>query len=53
MRLFQAALIIAVLVALDRAFMDGQNTEILLSLARRAAATINNWANDLPHLLRR
>jgi len=53
MRLFWAALIIALLVALDRAYMDGQNAEILLSLARRAVAAINVWANDLLRSLRR
>jgi hypothetical protein len=53
MRLFWAALIIVLLVALDRAFMDGQNTEILLSLARRAAAVVNVWADDLLRSFRR
>jgi hypothetical protein len=53
MRLFWAALIIVLLVALDRALMDGQNVEILLSLARRAARVINVWANDLLSSLRR
>jgi hypothetical protein len=47
MRLFQVALIIVLLLALDRAFMDGQNAAILLSLARRAALAINVWASDL------
>jgi hypothetical protein len=53
MRLFQVALIIVLLLALDRAFMDGQNAEILLSLARRAARAINVWASDLLSSLRR
>jgi hypothetical protein len=53
MRWFLAALIILVLIALDRAYMDGQNAALILSLARRAAAAINEWANDLVRLVRR
>ena len=47
MRWFTATIIILVLIALDRAYMDGQNAALLMSLARRVAATLNQWADDL------
>jgi hypothetical protein len=53
MRWFVAALIILVLIALDRAYMDGQNAALILSLAQRAAAAMNEWANDLVRFVRR
>jgi hypothetical protein len=53
MRWFSAALIIAVLFALDRAYMDGQNTQQVMSLARWAGAIINHGANDLLRPLRK
>ena len=53
MRWFAAALVILVLVALDRAYMGGQNLDLLLSLARRVAAATNNWADDLINAVRR
>jgi hypothetical protein len=53
MRWFWAAVIILVLIALDRAYMDGQNAALILSLAQRAAAAINQWADDLMRLIRR
>jgi hypothetical protein len=53
MRWFAAAVIILVLIALDRAYMDGQNATLLISLAQRAAATVNQWADDLMRLVRR
>jgi hypothetical protein len=53
MRWFAAAVIILVLIALDRAYMDGQNAALLMSLAQRAAAAINQWADDLMRLIRR
>ena len=53
MRWFAAALVILVLVALDRAYIGGQNLDLLLSLARRVAAAINNWADDLIGSVRR
>jgi pilus assembly protein Flp/PilA len=37
MRLFLAILIILVLVVLDRAYMDGQNAELIMSLVRRGS----------------
>jgi hypothetical protein len=53
MRLFLAILIILVLVVLDRAYMDGQNAALIMSLVRRGAAAINDWANHLIGSLRR
>jgi hypothetical protein len=53
MRWFWAALVIVILVALDRAYMDGQNAAFLLSLAHRGARIINDWADDLMRSLRR
>jgi hypothetical protein len=52
-RWFLAAPIILVLFALDRAYMDGQNAALIMSLAQRTAATINEWANDLVRFVRR
>jgi hypothetical protein len=53
MRWFWAAVMISVLIALDRAYMDGQNAALIVSLAQRAAAAINQWADDLMRLIRR
>jgi hypothetical protein len=53
MRWFLAALIILALIALDRAYMDGQNAALIMSLAQRTAAAINEWANDLVRFVRR
>jgi hypothetical protein len=53
MRWFLAILIILVLAALDRAYMDGQNAALIMSLIRRGAAVINDWANHLAGSLRR
>jgi hypothetical protein len=53
MRWFSAALIIAVLFALDRAYMDGQNAQQVMSLARWAGAIINQGAGDLLRPLRK
>jgi len=53
MRWFAAAVIIFVLIALDRAYMDGQNAALILALAQRVAATISQWADDLVRLVRR
>jgi hypothetical protein len=53
MRWFAAVIVIFVLIALDRAYMDGQNAALLMSLAQRAAAAINQWADDLMRLIRR
>jgi hypothetical protein len=53
MRWFLAIVIILALVALDRAYMDGQNAALIVSAARRVAAAISNWANDLTRSIRR
>jgi hypothetical protein len=53
MRWFTAAVIILVLIALDRAYMDGQNAALLMSLAQRAGAIVSQWADDLVRLVRR
>ena len=53
MRWFVALLIILVFFALDRAYMDGQNSAMIMSLARRGGAAINDWVNHLVGSLRR
>jgi hypothetical protein len=53
MRLFWAALAMAVLFALDRAYMDGQNAAQVVSLVRWIGALITHWADDLLRPLRR
>lgn len=53
MRFLGAALIILGLVALDRAYFDGQNADVLISLARQGARAINYWAEDLVRFQRR
>ena len=52
MRWFWTAAIILVLLALDRAYMDGQNAALILSGARRAAQVINDWAIELTRKIR-
>jgi len=47
MRLFLAALVIVALLALDRAYLDGQNAAILMSFARQAGAMITDWSDRL------
>jgi hypothetical protein len=53
MRWFLAALIIVVLFAVDRAYMDGQGALQVMSLARWVGAIINHGADDLLRPLRR
>jgi hypothetical protein len=53
MRWFFAVAMILAFFALDRAYMDGRNAELLLSTARRGAVVVNNWAADLTRSLRR
>jgi hypothetical protein len=53
MRWFWAFVVIVVLMALDRAYMQGRNAEILLSAGQRGAATVNRWAHDLTNGMRR
>jgi hypothetical protein len=52
MRLFWSALVIATLVALDRAYMDGQNATFFASIAMQAARGINDWASHLVRWMR-
>jgi hypothetical protein len=52
MRLFWVPLVIVVLFAVDRAYMDGQNADQLMSLARWAGAFINQWVADMLRPLR-
>jgi hypothetical protein len=53
MRWFAAVLVVLLLVALDRALSGGQGAEILLSLLRRGAATINQYAADFTRIVHR
>jgi hypothetical protein len=53
MRWFYAALLIIVLLAVDRAYMRGENTELVLSAVRSVAATINRGTDELLRYLRR
>jgi hypothetical protein len=53
MRWFYATAVIAVLIAADRAYMRGENTELALSVARSVAATINRQMDDLLRYVRR
>jgi hypothetical protein len=53
MRWLAAVLLVVALFAFDRAYLDGQNTEILFALLRRAAAAINAWAAELTRVVRR
>jgi hypothetical protein len=53
MRWFYAVVVVAVLVAADRAYMRGANTELALSAMRSVAATINRQVDDLLRYLRR
>ena len=53
MRWFWAALAIVILFAVDRAYMDGQNADAVLSLVRWMGAHVTNWTDDLLRPLRR
>jgi hypothetical protein len=53
MRWFLAALIIVVLFAIDRAYMDGQNADQVMSLLRWIGAIITHHVDDLLRPLRR
>jgi hypothetical protein len=53
MRWFLAALMIVVLFAVDRAYMDGQGAQQVMSVARWAGATINHGVDDLLRPLRK
>jgi hypothetical protein len=47
MQWFLAPLIIVVLFAVDRAYMDGQGAQQAMSVARWAGASINHGVDDL------
>ena len=57
MRWFYAAVLIAVLVAADRAYMRGENTALMMSAARSVAGaiarTVSQQVDDLMKYLRR
>jgi len=53
MRWFWIALVIFVLSALDRAYMDGQNTAFVVSGMHALAATVNRQVDDLLRYLRK
>jgi hypothetical protein len=47
MRWFLAVVIILVLAAVDRAYMRGENTRLVMSIGRDIGAAINRKADDL------
>jgi hypothetical protein len=53
MRWFWTALVIVVLFAIDRAYMDGQNADHVVSFVRWVGAQVTNWADDLVRPLRK
>lgn len=53
MRWFWIVLVIVVLSAADRAYMDGQNMTFVVSGMRALAATFNRQVEDLLRYLRR
>jgi hypothetical protein len=53
MRFVWVALVILLLCAIDRAYLDGQNTALLVSFARSAGMSINQQVDDLLRPLRR
>jgi hypothetical protein len=52
MRWFAAALVVALVFAIDRAFFDGQSAAMLLSLLRRGATAFNQEVADLLRWMR-
>jgi hypothetical protein len=53
MRWFWAAVVILVLAAVDRAYMDGQNMAMAVSAMKSIAAFISRHVDDLLRYLRR
>jgi len=47
MRWFGVALVVVLLCAADRAYMQGQNTALAMSAARSVAATVNRQLDNL------
>jgi hypothetical protein len=52
MRWFLAVVIVLALIALDRAYMNGQNAAFVMSGVRRAAHVINDWTSELTRKIR-
>jgi hypothetical protein len=52
MRWFWTTIVIVALLAVDRAYFDGQNAAVLMSLARQGARVINDWAEHFARLMR-
>jgi hypothetical protein len=53
MRLFWIPLVIVAMFAIDRAYLDGQNADQVMSVVRWAGTHVTNWTNDLLRPLRR
>jgi hypothetical protein len=53
MRWFWIPLVIVVLFAIDRAYMNGQNADHVVSFVRWVGAQVSNWADVLVRPLRR
>jgi hypothetical protein len=53
MRVFWMPLVIVALFAIDRAYMDGQNADQMVSLVHWIGAQVTNWTDDLLRPLRK
>jgi hypothetical protein len=53
MRVFWIPLLIVALFAIDRAYMDGQNADQVVSLVHWIGAQVANWTDDLLRPLRK
>jgi hypothetical protein len=53
MRVFCIPLVIVALFAIDRAFMDGQNADHVMSLVRWVGVHVTDWTEDLLRPLRK
>jgi hypothetical protein len=53
MRVFWISLVIVALFAIDRAYMDGQNADKVVSLVRWVGAHVTDWTGDLLQPLRK
>jgi hypothetical protein len=47
MRMFWMPLVIVALFAVDRAYMDGENADQLMSLVRWVGVQVTDWTDDL------
>jgi hypothetical protein len=52
MRMFWMPLVIVALFAVDRAYMDGENADQLMSLVRWVGVQVTDWTDDLLRPLR-